>query len=484
MSLRKDGMKAGMADKKIRGQALTALGIGLLGLTVYAAGCSLPSRTYVNDTGGGTSNGGDSTTGGDAGNSTTGGSSTMGGSATSGGSSGSSSAGTGGGGGQPGMNRPVPTKGLIVIGGTLIDPTKGGIISVIQPITGTELLRETLTAPSQVAGIAYDGAAKKDVWYVFISTAFPAQPDKSVSLETRYFDDTNNTWVTLKTLNPIPPPVPGTLTVLNDRLAYLSYVNQNNKTVPSLTVLDTSDVLAIKQVTYSPDTTQGSFVSLIGTRGTAADPTGVGGTLDLGLSQNCSTATSPVCELHVLPIAVGDTIQDGVSHLIGSYQGTPLAAAAQLQQKDFFVLSDASSKVVLYTANDPTSPEGASMFPAPQAVADLAGMTLAECQNLGIFTAASENALYGLTLGFGAGNTLDLGRPGQIVAYEPFSKDVISTYNPPTGSLPKPEITALPVTSTGDLDVGLKVRTTGWKPPVDVRTNTLTTRFPVPFKCK
>jgi hypothetical protein len=485
-----------MADTKFRGtHALATLGLGLLGLLAYAGGCSLPNRTYVDDSGGGTSNGGSSATGGKGGSSTNGGSSAHGGSsgANAGGEAGAAS------GGQPGMNRPVPTKGLIVVGGTAIDQTKGEI-SVVEPVTGKELSKEVLPAATQIAGIAYDGAVKKDVWYIFVGGAFPAAPDKLVELQVRYFDDTTNEWITLSKKTQQPPPIPGTLTVLNDRLVYLSHAVVAGKLSLSMTVLDTSDVLAIKPIPFTLDMSMGPVpaVTLIGTRGTAADPTSVGGTLDLGLSENCTTADPIVCELHMLPISVGDSIVLGQEHLIANYQGTPLAAAGQAtntRQKtlqDFFVLTDDTGAVSVYVT-DPDAPEGANHVPAPQSVADLESLTIADCQTVGVFTAKTEHALYGVTLDFGVGKTLDLGREGQLVAYEPFSGDVIAAYNPPTdgfvtappdSGVHGPELTAVSVTSSSFSNVALPLRTKGWAPPTDVRANAIATRFPIPFTCK
>jgi hypothetical protein len=494
MSLRKDRAKAVMADKKIRGgHALIAAGTCLLGLIAYAAGCSVPDRNYVDDAGG-TSNGG---SGGGSAGTAHGGSTTTGGSSANAGTSnaegGEAGATTGG---QPGLNRPVPTKGLIVVGGTAIDQAQG-VISVVEPITGKELNKETLPVTTHVAAIAYDGAPKKDVWYVFIAGAFPAAPDKTVELQVRYFDDANNKWITLFKKPQFPPPIPGTVTVLNDRLAYLSHAVVAGKVTQTLTVLDTSDVLAPKAIPYTLDTSAGPAVTLIGTRGTAADRKSVGGTLDLGISENCA-GTPKICELHILPISVADSLIDGQEHLIAKYQGIPLAAAGravnarQTTLQDFFVLSDAAGAVSLYIT-DPDAPEAASPVPAPQTATDLYDLTIADCQTLGLFTAQSENVLDGLTLDFGAGRSLDLGREGQLVAYEPFSGDVIAAYNPPTNGfitappdsgVHGPELTAVSPASTSSTNITMPLRTKLWSPPTDVRANVITTRFPVPFTCK
>ncbi|HEX3776512.1 MAG TPA: hypothetical protein VHV51_18700 [Polyangiaceae bacterium] len=480
-----------MASKKMRGTYLFAtLGASLLGFIAYSSGCSLPDRTYVDDTAGNANGGG--------GNSTSGGSTSAGNTSTGGNSSaGTSPTGEGGEagatGGQPGLVRPVPTKGLIVIGGTELDETKG-VISAISPLTGKELLtRESLPAGTQVAEIGYDGADKKDVWYIFIGTTFPAGADKVVDLQVRYFADDLNEWITLSKVTTLPAPVPGTMTVLNDRLAYLSHVVVNNVATPALTILDTTDVLNVKTIaaSYTPMSPfTGDMVTLIGTRGTAADATGTGGTLDLGLKQPAGCTTG--CNLFVQPIPVGDTIGSTSGHVLGAFQGTPVAYASRTQQLNYFALSPETGNVQVYYST-PDAPESAISFDAPQKANDLVDLTVAECQNTAAATANSENALYAVTLGAGAGVNHDLGRPGQIVAYEPFQKEVITTYNPPTddfmtaapdGGIPGPDIKALDIVSTGGATLKVTERTVAWAPPTDLRANVLETRFPVPFTCK
>jgi len=476
--------------------AAFAVGACLLGLTAYGVGCSVPDRTFYDDTAGN----GDS--GGSAGSAASGGVAKAGapsnnagaddgGTMGDAGESPGGAAGTTGTAGNPGDVRPVPSRGLIVIGGTDLDQVKG-LISVIAPASGKELARDTLPQTAQVAGIAYDGADQKDVWYVFVGADFPAKPDKVVDLQVRYFDDTSDKWITLSKLTTLPPPVPGTLTVLNNRVAYLSHVVSGATTVPALTILDTTDVKAVKTIAsaYTPATAfVGNMVTLIGTRGTAADATGVGGTLDLGLQQTCDK--NKVCQLFVQPIPVGDTIGSALGHVLGSYQGKPVAYASQLDQLDFFALSPAAGNVKVYRAT-PNAPESADSFDAPQSANDLSGMTVAECQKTALVTADSENALYGVTLNAGAGVNFDLGRAGQLVAYEPFTRGVIATYNPSSNDFQTapadagvvgPEITAVDVTSTGGATLKLVERTKLWSPPTDLRANVLVTRFPVPFKC-
>ena len=490
MSSRKNRFSAPLASLKFRRvHAALAVGTCFLGLITYGAGCSLSDPTFFDDTAGTSSNGGSGTGGANGGANNNGGEVGDAGDSGSGGDAGAGAAGTGG---EPGSVRPVPTKGLIVVGGTLINQTKG-VLSVLSPDTGDELAREALPANAQIAGIAYDGADKKDVWYLFLGASFPAKTDKVVDLQVRYFDDKTNKWITLSKLPGQLPPVPGTLTVLNDRLAYLSHVVTGGSAVPSLTILDTSDVTNVKALAaaYMPATPfAGDMVTLIGTRGSAADSTGLGGTLDLGLQQNCDKVTK-ICDLFVQPIPVGETIATALGHVLGSYQGTPVAYASQLTQTNYFALSPATGSVKVYRAT-PDAPEAAEDFTAPQSANDLSAMTVAECQNTALVTADSENALYGVTLGAGAGKNLDLGRAGQLVAYEPFSREVIATYNPPNddfvtapedAGVVGPQITAVGVVSTGGASLTLAPRTLKWNPPQDLRTNVLVTRFPVPFTC-
>ncbi|HEY0468741.1 MAG TPA: hypothetical protein VGC79_31320 [Polyangiaceae bacterium] len=477
-----------------RMHAAFAAGACFVGLAAYGVGCSVPDRTFYDDTAGSGASSGSEASGGSAGRTTAGAPGNAG--ANDGGTVGEGGEAQGGEAGSTetaggGNVRPTPSKGLIVIGGTDIDQAHG-LISVIAPATGKELARETLPLTAQVAGIAYDGADQKDVWYLFVGADFPAKPDKVVDLQVRYFNDITDKWITLSKLTTLPPPVPGTLTVLNDRVAYLSHVVSGSTTVAALTILDTTDVRAVKTIAaaYTPQTPfSGNMVTLIGTRGTAADATGVGGTLDLGLQQACNA--SKVCQLFVQPIPVGDTIGSALGHVLGSYQGTPVAYASQLEQLDFFALSPATGNVKVYRAT-PNAPESADSFDAPQSANDLSGMAVAECQKTALVTANSENALYGVTLSAGAGVNFDLGRAGQLVAYEPFTRSVIATYNPTSddfktapedAGVAGPEITAVDVTSTGGATLKMVERTKLWEPPTDLRANVLVTRFPVPFTC-
>jgi hypothetical protein len=460
---------------------------GVVGLLagLLAAGCSpYPDRTYgagsaVNGGGnGGTQNpsddGSTGTSGGGAG----------GGSVNSeGGVAGNGGGATGPDGGGFGT---IPTKGLIVIGGTALDGTSG-LISVLSPTTGKELKREALPAGAQIAGIAYDGAKNKDVWYVFVGADYPAKADKVVEMQVRYFSDSLNTWTTISKATTLPPPIPDTFAVLNDRLAYLSHVVKNNMLVAAVTLLDTSDITNVKSLTVDLPMLNGAMITLLGTRGSVVDPNGVGGVIDVGVQQNCAAAT---CDLFVQPFPVGSTVGMGIGHLIGSYAGTPMAAASHLKQLNYYALSPGGMNSVKVYRAPPDAPETAQSFLAPPSATDLRGLTVAECQDVAIVTADLEKALYGVNLTSSLGKSFMLGRSGQLVAYEPFTTNVIATYNP-AGMVPVmadagagPEIAAIRVTAPLPTSLTLdRAPAAMWAPPVDVRPNVLVTRFPVSFKC-
>jgi hypothetical protein len=454
---------------------------------MLAAACSpYPDRTYGASTGvnGGGSAGmqnplDDGSTG------TSGGGGAGGGSMTEGGTA-------GGGGGSAGPDGggfgTIPTKGLVVVAGTALDGTSG-LISVLSPTTGKELKREMLPPGARVAGIAYDGAAKKDVWYVFVGADYPAKADKVVELQVRYFSDSLNTWTTISKATTLPPPIPDTFAVLNDRLAYLSHVVKNNMLVAAVTLLDTSDLANVKSINVDLPMLNGTMTTLLGTRGSVVDPNGVGGVIDVGVQQNCAANS---CDLFVQPFPVGTMVGMGIGHLIASFTGTVVATASHSKQLNYYAGSPAAGGSVKVFRAAPDAPESAQNFAAPPSATDLRGLTVAECQDVAIFTADLEKSLYGVNLTSSLGKSFMLGRSGQLVAYEPFTTNVIATYNP-TGI-----VTAMPDAAPGVLPEIAAIRVTAplptsltidrapaamWSPPTDVRPEVLATRFPVPYKC-
>src|SRR4029079_14297182 len=134
--------------------------------------------------------------------------------------------------------------------------------------------------------------------FIFVGGDFPAKADKVVELQDRHFNDVTNSWFTISKATTLPPPVPESFAVLNDRLAYLSHVVKNNMLVAAVTLLDTSDLNAVKSLTVDLPMLNGTMITLLGTRGSVVDPNAVGGVLDVGISQNCAGAN---CDLFIQP---------------------------------------------------------------------------------------------------------------------------------------------------------------------------------------
>ena len=159
----------------------------------------------------------------------------------------------------------VPTQGVLAVAGT--DPTKAdaNVVSLLDPTTGAEITRQTLTGAA-VAGLAYDGAADKDVWFEFTAATFPAAPDSKADLQVYAFSDADSSWKTASTkVTALPPPRPESFVVLNDRLSYLSYDTATG--ADSLTVLDTTDPKTITQIKFTSPTFGGEVLGMVGTRG-------------------------------------------------------------------------------------------------------------------------------------------------------------------------------------------------------------------------
>lgn len=461
-------------------------------------GTSADSGAGGSATGGGGSGGSDASVGGSGGSAGSGGASGSGGAATGGGGSGT-------GGSDSGSSvHPDPTKGLILLGGT--DGTHG-VLSVLQgaeagdggAVGGSELRRETLPTGAQVAGLAYDGAAGRDVWFVFLATDFPAAPDKVADLEVRYFDDATNKWSLVSKKTTLPPPQPGSFAVLNDRLAYLSYKIVGSVPVPSLTLLDTHTLTNVQQVTLDPLMlpADAKLVGLLGARGAIGDPTGLGGQLTVIYTTSCAAT----CQLQVLPITVGDSVIASVPKSIDTFVGTPAFASALIQQRNFYALPQPAGVNVHFVTNDPRSPDVLDPFTAPSFAAKLGSLTVDECSSVGLLTSVNEDALFGVTLGVHVGTNVPLGAPGQLVRWDPFSAKrtsstmhrgtVVTAFNPklagtaaaPDGG-PAPSISAFNVTSNGTTQVSITPLPSGeWAPPTDLYTNVMQVRFPVGRTC-
>lgn len=403
-------------------------------------------------------------------------------------SAGLAGAGAGAGGDSP-VGRPEPTRGLLLAAGT-DDAGLQGLIAVIDPVDGTELSREKLKGGAQVAGLAYDGAPTRDVWFVFLATDFPADPTKTADLEVRYFDDVSNSWQQLSKVTALPPPQPDTLAVLNGRLAYLSYRLQGNTTTSTLTVLDTSDLEHVQavQLEQPPIPAASTMIGLLGTRGAVGDPDALGGTLNLALRSGCVGGTG-VCSLSVLPITVGNNVSAGVATTLGNYQGTLASVDAKLEPLNLYALPPPAAGQVTIARVDPRSPEDAETSSPPTSTRNIGGLVLAECQRAALLTSGEGNSLFGITL-VGIGGKRDLGRPGQKLIWEPFTTSVYAPFDPSgqtgaggAGGAPSSGIDAFDVkTNASGTSLAISPRG-GWVSPSDLLVNALAVRFPTTYQC-
>lgn len=426
------------------------------------------------------------------------------------GGGGGGTAGSGGtsnvGGSDGGTVHPAPTKGLIVLGGT--DATSG-VLSVLEggsagdagTVAGTELKRESLATGAQVAGIAYDGAAGRDDWFIFLASDFPAAPDKVADLEIRYFDDATNSWSLISKKTTLPPPKPGTFAVLNQRLAYLSYTIVGTTPVSSLTLLDTTDLKNVQEITVptlSALPADAQLIGLLGARGAIGDPTGLGGQLTVIYTTGCMGG---FCQLQILPITVGDSVAPSIPKSIDTFLGTPAFASTVIQQRNYYALPQPTGTNLHFVSNDPRSPDVLNSFNAPDFATNLGGLTLDECSSVALWTSVNDDTLVGVTLGANLGANVALGWPGQLVHWDPFSAarvsatahsgTVIATFNPKLagtamtdagdGGPQGPALSAFTVTSNGT-SVSI-APSTRWAAPTDLNTNVMEVRFPVGFAC-
>ena len=449
----------------------------------------------------------------EAGGTTSGGTGNAGG-AQSGGTSGRATASAGdnsGGGdagdiGSGGSAPSVPVKGLLAVAGT--DPTKSdaNVVSLIDPTTGHELARQTIEGAA-VVGLAYDGAANKDVWFEFTGASFPADPTSKAALTVFGFADVGSTWkaVSSKAVPGLPPPRPDTFVVLNDRLAYLSYTIVGGKPVDSLTVLDSTDPKVVAQVKFTAldfgaDT---EVLGMVGTRGVLGDATATGGTLAILVGSTCSgTHALRACgTVQLLPVTVSDTdVSQGVLvDFATSLVGEPAFASAQSGQLGYVAYTASATTSVRLKHFDPRNLDNLESGSPAFKAAWLGGLAYAECQDVALFTGVAEGALYSASPA-GLTGEQDLSHPGQSVVYEPYTQHAITLYNPANtvfessgfasgdggaggassvGS-DEPALESFDVTKNAAL---LHTANLKWDPPKDLAPNLAVARFPVAYDC-
>lgn len=439
------------------------------------------------DTGGAPGTGGKGSNGGTSSSGTT----ALGGEPTTEG--GEPNAPTAGSGGEPSVT--LPTTGLVVVAGSDLSEgdASSGVVATLDPSSGEVLSRETLSGAA-VVSVGYDG--RTNLWYIFTSSAFPADPNSKADLQVRSYSDATNKWTVVSKATALPPPQPNGVMVLNDRLAYLSYEIDGGLTKNAVTVLDTSNPKKVTPIAYDQPALDGEALGFVGSRGAPGDDTAMGGTVAVALANGCTgVALNRSCSaLTLTPIFVGDAISAGLAVSFGAFGGVPGFASARSEQKAFMALPSKNlGENVRVFAFDPRTPSADSSQLAPSKARHVGGVTYADCEQVTAIDSVDAGMLFVLT-GAGLAASGDLSRQGQLVGYEPFQQRLIVPFNPESAVYPDvaqnaggagntPAIDAYKATRSGANVTLTKLDESQWSAPADIGVDVVATRFPTTFAC-
>lgn len=399
----------------------------------------------------------------------------------------------GGAGGIGPVDPGPPTTGLIVVGGKSVDGADD-LMLTLDPTDGAELSRETI-AGAAVVGVAYDGAADKNLWFIFTASDFPADPMSKSDLQVRSYDDQNHEWTTIKKVTALPPPRPGSFVVLNDRLAYLSHGLVSGRLTDTVTILDTSSPMDVAQIDFTA-TLNGTVLGIVGSRGAPGDATALGGSLAIATGIGCNNAMGAALDCNALsltPIFVGDDVTTGVASNLRGFLGHPAFASSATEQRAFVALPAESlagnAEVIRFDPRD-LEPEPPLVPPTPAKA--LTGLSIADCLDVTVFGVVADGSLWA-TSEQGTSVKATLPHIAQGVVYEPYTSSIIAPFNPDSpllggntgagGAGPDAALVALSVGKSG-ITPSLQVRAAAeWAPPDDIAANVVAVRFPIPLEC-
>jgi hypothetical protein len=374
---------------------------------------------------------------------------------TSSGVGGSEDPGVGGEGGEgtvvdPGPG-PDPTTGLIVLGAQ--DEDMDRHLLVLNPRTGGELRRDALP----VAAVAYDEAPGRHVWFVFTSSSYPAAPTGVADLEVRRFDDASGKWAVLSKATALPPPEPDQLLVLNDRLVYLSHQVVDGEAVSAVTLLDTSDLSDVSELSTQTASAGERFVGLVGDRGSDVDPEAPGGRMRLMVAQDCGAAD---CELSAHQVFVADDFTPGTSVSVDRFVGQPRFAKGKTVNRLYAALRSTTptDRLVVRSYLGPNMTNPTAFALAGFVGEDVGGFDLAECAEAGVVTDVDGAQLIAFNLTSGMQQAVELTFSGASLYTEPFAPSLIAL--DPTGA---PGLRSFEVSLTGASNVAINERSV-WKP--------------------
>lgn len=470
-----DDVNEGPATGGMGGSA----GLGAAGGTAGFGGTEVTST-------GGTAGGGGSLTssGGTAGTTSSaggaGGSSSTGGSSSGGSTTTSPSTTTMGAGGDP----VTFDEGLVVVSARTDEGEDSEQVLAILGEDGTELARET----TSVAAIAHDGAADRDVWFVFVAEdIFPLDKTRPVDLEVRRYDPDGQDWTVVSQVTALPPPRAGHIAVLNGYLAYLSY--RNSDEAETLTILDTRDLESIEQIDDADvpavaENENESLVGLLGGRGSPTNREADGGTLNV-MIQDCSRGG---CPLVVQPMFVGSSVTAGTAVTLDTYEGTAAFASALTERRSFVAMSTVEDGVRLFEF-DPFDVSDISDSPVATTTSSMKGLAILECDAALVLSEGDEARLRGVSLTSNVGQGFPLMRSGQELHFEPYQRRLLAPFNQDnTDPTPDPEfgrIDAFTLTGNGVSAPTIEaVPESAWNPPEDLVPLTMAVRMPPTFTCE
>jgi|HubBroStandDraft_4_1064222.scaffolds.fasta_scaffold90778_2 hypothetical protein len=401
--------------------------------------------------------------------------------------------------------------GAIVIGGHTVNPTTGAttyVLAVLDPATG-ELKNQTTMA---VGGVAYDPAF--DVWYIFDNgseNSVFATPGLPITLHVRHLDTRPAgtwAWTELATLS-VPPIFLGQeISVLVDRLAYVSAAPADSGVLTQLTVIDTTNF-----GTSTPDaaampmasTLLGGFPS--GPVGiTGAPPTGGAGGL-LALLQNTATGVAPGSFQLVTVVVNGGGTTIGGNFPLGSAPNLQVSAGCgtstlgSLDEQGFMIavpVFGVDGGITSGELTNLTIGSGGTLSTGPNSSVPFQGngtrlnpIAFATCSQFaivseGLVPASDTNYLFVLPLGAAAPDGGFPGFPVQQVtsvsssAFEPFTNTVVVTGASSQANF----ILGLQLNTSPSSPPTLSNRAgTSWTPPTDLVASWIAVRQPASFPC-
>lgn len=371
--------------------------------------------------------GGSGGTGADGGTAGTGAGGTGGTSGSGGTTGGGGSGGVGGSGGDGGTggDAAVAGPGLIVVTGKVASTP---VLSVISPVNGAELKRETGT---EYAGVIYDRASK--LFLLFEVQKQDGGPPQALKIVPRRFDKTSNTWDdapgTAFPGAPLSAPGSTAFVGLNHRAAYLATIPADAGGGQGVVVINTTNPKALTLATQPLDETSSTAVDIVGSV-TSAE----GGSLAV-MRQLCIPGTGCALLVGNITVNAGGISSESSVGGKGNYPqsaspgwgpgGDPTKASIAVA-----VPADpdggTSAQVTLYTgvtfANG-----GSGTFPV-QGTNRIAPLAFDRCWNVAMVGETTKERIHVVSIGSGTYSFVDKTFVVQRLLWEPHTRTVLAPF--------------------------------------------------------